>query len=172
MREETGAGVNTSHIVEKAREVLRHYPQVKLLYLFGSQVEDKTGPMSDYDFGVFVDPAQPTPDLEHHLSHRLALALQADKVDVVPLNRAPIELAYAVIAQGRLLYEADITTRVEYEAQVLSRYFDYLPVLRAQRGDLLYGEPYGTRVRRHRAAAGRVDSTLAAISASQRKATP
>lgn len=159
------------HIAKAARQVLRQYPQVKLLYLFGSQVEGKIGPMSDYDFGVLVDAAELTPDLEYHLGHQLALALPTTDVDVVLLNRAPIELAYAAIAQGRLLYEVDVATRVEYEAQVLSKYFDYLPVLCAQRRDLLYGEPYGTRIQRHRATAGRVDNTLAALRASQRKTT-
>jgi hypothetical protein len=37
-------------------------------------------------------------------------------VDVVLLNRAPVELAYAVIIQGTLLFEQDTATRIEYEA--------------------------------------------------------
>jgi hypothetical protein len=83
------------------------------------------------------------------------------------LNRAPVELAYAVIAQGKLLYERDIATREEYEADVMSRYGDYLPVLRAQRDDILRGEGYAHRIYRYRAALGRTERTLGEIAATQ-----
>jgi hypothetical protein len=49
--------------------------------------------------------------------------------DIVVLNAAPVELASAIIAQGKRLYERDVFTRVEFEADTMSRYGDYLPVL-------------------------------------------
>jgi hypothetical protein len=58
-------------------------------------------------------------------------------VDLVLLNQAPIELAYRVIAQGKWVYEESRAVRVEYEAYVLGRYGDYLPVLRKQREQIL-----------------------------------
>jgi hypothetical protein len=76
------------------------------------------------------------------------------EADVVLLNRAALELAYAMIAQGKVLYERDLATRVEYEATILSRYGDMLPVLRAQREDILRGDDHEDRVRRYRAALG------------------
>jgi hypothetical protein len=86
----------------------------------------------------------------------------------VVLNHAPVELAYAVIAQGEVAFEQDIATRVEYEATILSRYGDYLPVLRALRDDILRGDDYAHRVRRYRSAVGRTERTLGQItSASQ-----
>ncbi|MCL5960363.1 MAG: nucleotidyltransferase domain-containing protein [Chloroflexi bacterium] len=62
----------------------------------------------------------------------MAANLETDRADVVLLNRAPVELACAVVVQGRLIYQRDEATRVEYEAGVKSRYGDYLPVLRVQ----------------------------------------
>lgn len=47
-------------------------------------------------------------------------------------------MAFAVIAQGKVLLQRDLETRVEYEADTLSRYYDYLPVLRAQREEVPY----------------------------------
>jgi predicted nucleotidyltransferase len=131
-----------------------------MAYLFGSQVDGVTGPDSDYDFGVLVEGSHDALALSAHLTHALAVALETDRVDVVILNTAPIELAYAVIAQGLLLYERDLATRVEYEAGVLTRYGDYLPVLRAQRRDVLQGDNHAARIQRYRAALGR---TLAAM---------
>jgi predicted nucleotidyltransferase len=140
-----------------------------LVYLFGSQVEGNLGPMSDYDLAVLVDRAVDGRRVQAHLAHELARALHTDRIDVILLNRAPIELAYAVIAQGKLLYERDVATRVEYEAGVLGRYGDYLPVLRRQRDDILQGDDHDRRVRRYRAALGRTERTLGQIASAQRQ---
>jgi predicted nucleotidyltransferase len=141
---------------------------VCLVYLFGSRVEGNLGPMSDYDLAILVDRAVDGRPIQARLAHELAHALQTDRVDVVLLNCAPIELAYAIIAQGEPLYERDVATRVEYEATVLSRYGDFLPVLRAQRDDILRGDDHDRRVRRYRAALGRTERTLGQIAAAQR----
>jgi predicted nucleotidyltransferase len=138
---------------------------VWLVYLFGSHVEGDLGPMSDHDLGVFLEPAADDDDLRARVAHEMSIALDADCVDAVMLNGAPIELAYAVIAQGELLYEQDVATRVEYEAKVLSLYGDYLPVLRRQRKSVLRGDDYGRRVRRYRAGLRRTERTLGEITA-------
>ena len=65
--------------------------------------------------------------------------LDGAAVDLVPLNGAPFDLAYAVIAAGRELFGCDLATRVEFEATVLSRYSDMIPMLREQRADLIRG---------------------------------
>jgi predicted nucleotidyltransferase len=136
------------------------------MYLFGSQVDDDTGPMSDYDFAVLVDPSVDGRRAVVTLAHELSRVLGTADVDVVLLNRAPVELAYAVIIQGMLLFEQDTATRIEYEADVLSRYADYLPVLRAQREDILKGGEHVHRVHRYRAALGRTERSLGQIAAS------
>ena len=147
--------------------ILASLKGVRLVYLFGSQVGGSPGPMSDYDLGVLLDPAVDGRHVQARLAHEIACALGTDRVDVVLLNQAPIELAYAVMAEGTLLYEQDVATRVEYEANVLSRYGDYLPVLRAQRRDILQGEDHAHRVQRYRVALGRTERTLGQIAATQ-----
>lgn len=144
---------------------------VRLVYLFGSRVTGNLGPMSDYDLAVLVNRDVDGRGVQARLAHELARALQTDRVDVVLLNSAPIELAYAIIAKGKVLYEEDVATRVEYEATVLSRYGDFLPVLRAQRDDILRGDEHDRRVRRYRAALGRTERTLGQIGTAQRQTT-
>ena len=144
---------------------------VRLVYLFGSRVEGDVGPLSDYDLGVLLDRSVEMSQVRARLYHELARFLETDRVDVVLLNRAPIELAYAVIVQGKVLYQCDLATRVEYEAQVMSRYGDYLPILRAQRDDILRGGGYAARVQRYRAALGRTERTLGQIRATQEEST-
>lgn len=140
-------------------------PEVVLAYLFGSQANGMPGPLSDYDIGVLVQ--SPSPELRYRLSREIGRALDAERVDLVLLNEAPVELAYAIIAQGRLLCRRSLAEQVEFEARVLSRYGDYLPVLRRQRQDILEGRHYEIGVHRHREALGRTERTLAALRATQ-----
>jgi predicted nucleotidyltransferase len=153
-------------LMDALTTVLPKLESVRLVYLFGSRVEGTPGPTSDYDLGVLVDPACDGHQIQARLAHEMARALDT-QIDIVLLNRAPIELAYAVVAQGQVLYERDAATRVEYEATVLSRYGDYLPVLRAQRDDILRGGEHVRRVHRYRAALGRTERTLEQIAAAQ-----
>ena len=143
---------------------------VRLAYLFGSRVESNLGPMSDFDVAVLVDRSADGSRLRARVAHELARVLGTDRIDVVLLNRASIELAYAIVAQGKVLYEEDVATRVEYEATVLSRYGDFLPVLRRQRSDILQGDDCERRVRRYRAALRRTERTLGEVEAAQRQA--
>ncbi len=145
--------------------VLKNCPEVELVYLFGSQVGGNTGPQSDYDLGVLINQATDVSRIRDWFTREVGRALEADRIDVVLLNKAPVELAYSIIAQGVVLYQHDLVTRVEYEAQIMSRYGDYLPVLRAQRDDILRGDEHGARVQRYREAIGRTERALSEITA-------
>ena len=149
--------------------VFRSMPEVRLVYLFGSRVDDVVGPLSDHDFGILFDGGKFSSGLVAEVAHKLSKALKSDRVDVVSLNRTPVELAYSVIFQGELIYEFDRATRVEYEARILGLYGDYLPVLRQQRRDILQWGVDDTRVQRYREAFRRTERTLDEVAAAQRK---
>lgn len=133
-----------------------------LVYLFGSQVQGRPGPRSDYDFAVLFED-EPSLRERSALIHQLVQLLGTDHVDLVVLRRAPIELKYNVIAMGSLLYEVDRAQRVEFEAQTLSRYFDYLPILRRQRAELIGEEEkgYEAGIQRYRTALRKTQAVLA-----------
>jgi hypothetical protein len=156
-------------LFDELRTVIAEISGVNLVYLFGSRLGENIGPMSDYDLGVLVE----NPDTSDHsladLTHAAASVFKTDRVDLIPLNHAPIELAYSVIAHGECIFQKDTSTRVEYEAQVLNMYGDYLPVLRAQREDILRGDDYGRRVQRYRETLRRTERTLSQIKNAQRK---
>jgi len=154
---------------ERLPQLAADFPEISLVYLFGSQVTGRTGPQSDYDLGVLTDREGDTASRRAALEHALAVLLNTERLDVACLTQAPVELAFAVISQGRLLYERDAADRVEYEAQVMGRYFDYLPVLRAQRAEILAGGESGVRIQRYREALGRTERTLGEIRAAQKQ---
>lgn len=144
------------------------FPDIELIYLFGSQISGYIGPMRDIDLGVLISRGCDPLFIQTELTHRLRKALDKDHIDVIILNKAPIELAYAVIGQGLLIYQLDDVTRVEYEAYVMSRHGDYLPILRAQRTDILQGDPNETRVQRYRETFRQTERTINEIRSNKR----
>jgi predicted nucleotidyltransferase len=142
----------------------KNKPRIDLAYLFGSRAAGKKGPISDYDIAVLYSGPHPS-ILRHELAHELSTVLKTDQVDLVVLNSAPIELRYAVIVTGIVAYEANVETRVEYEALTLSLYGDFLPVLRNQREDILKEDNNETGIQRYRAALGKTQRLLEEIRA-------
>lgn len=157
---------------EKINVLAQTYPAVMLVYLFGSQVKGCTGPLSDFDFAFLVDHGSITNALQAEVHHELALIVGTGRVDVVWLPRVPIEFQYAIIAQGVLLYRRNLAVKVEYEAYVMGRYGDYLPVLRTQRAAILQEGRRETRIQWYRTALSRTERTLEQIRASQAEKTP
>jgi predicted nucleotidyltransferase len=135
---------------------------IKLAYLFGSRAGGKIGPISDYDIAVLFSKA-PLPNLRYELEYKLKKVLMTDRVDLVVLNYAPIELRYAVIASGTVVYEISFAVCVEYEALTLSLYGDYLPILRQQRQEILEEDNNETGIQRYRAALGKTQNLLKEI---------
>jgi predicted nucleotidyltransferase len=139
-------------------------PRIDLAYVFGSHAAGKQGPISDYDIAVlFSEPHESIHRYE--LAHELSSILKTDQVDLIVLNNAPIELRYAVIASGIVVYEANVETRVEYEALTLGLYGDFLPVLRNQRQDILKEDINATGIQRYREALGKTQRLLEEIRA-------
>jgi hypothetical protein len=124
----------------------------------------KEGSISDYDIAVLYSKHHPT-SLRHVLAHKLNTILMTDQVDLVVLNSAPIELGYAVISTGVVVYEVSVKVRVEYEALILSLYGDYLPILRGQREDILKEDNNEAGIQRYRAALGKTQRLLEEIRA-------
>jgi predicted nucleotidyltransferase len=155
----------------KIAALARTYPAILLAYLFGSRVSGRTGPLSDFDFAIFLERGSQTPALQAQVHHDLALLAGTGSVDVVWLLRAPVELQYAIIGQGVWLYKKNLAVKVEYEADVMSRYGDYLPVLRAQKAAILQEGRRENRIQWYRTALGRTERTLEQIRAAQAEKT-
>ena len=154
-------------MTEPLYRVMSKYPDVALAYLFGSQVRGDVGPMSDVDVAVLLDSTEGQRPVYEVLRSSVAKAVNQERVDVLLLNKAPIELAYAIIVEGELIYQRNEYMRVEYEAKIMSLYADYLPVLRAQMRDIVEGGEHGARVQRYREAFGRTARTLGALRGSE-----
>ena len=126
-------------LFENFSEIMTGFPEISLVYIFGSRVGGKVGPMSDFDLAILVADSGDVFAASVRFQHALVQLVHTDRVDVVLLNRAPVELATHVIAKGKLLYQDDVATRVEFEAGKMGKYGDYLPVLRFFNDKILKG---------------------------------
>jgi uncharacterized protein len=152
--------MNKALLVDKLKVISRSLPEIALIYLFGSQVDGNTGPLSDVDLGVLVQSNVEDIDWIVRLNQVLTETFPGMHFDIVPLHQSPVELAYQIIAHGKCIYEQDTLTRVEFEADILGQHGDYIPVLREHHRDILRGDDYDRRVQRYRTALRRTERTL------------
>jgi predicted nucleotidyltransferase len=134
-------------------------PAAELVYLFGSRALHGAGPISDFDIAVYFSDT-PEQRIKYKLEHQLATVLDTSRLDIVVLNRAPVELRYSVILEGLIVHAVSASARVDFESLTLDLYGDFLPVLRAQRTDILKGSNDETRIRRYRKTLGKTRHLL------------
>lgn len=118
--------------LKNLQEIFQKEPRVKLAYLFGSQAKETTGPLSDYDFAVYIDSKNPKEifEIQSRLLDQLSMYLKTDEIDLVILNQTQSpELKYAIILEGILLHEVKPYI-MEIEPRILNEYFDFQMVLK------------------------------------------
>jgi uncharacterized protein len=107
---------------------------VAAVYLFGSVARGAAGAQSDIDLAVLYRTLPPSTllgqpfDAEAELSARLGRPVQ-----IVVMNRAPVDLVHRILRDGLLLLELDRSARIAFEVRARNEYFDILPVLRLYR---------------------------------------
>lgn len=99
------------------------------VYLFGSVARGSARPDSDVDIAVL--PTHPERfaeedrlDLEDAIEHLLGRDVQ-----VVAVDRAPVDLVHRVLRDGLLVSESDRAARIAFEVRARNEYFDLLPFL-------------------------------------------
>ena len=109
---------------------------VAAVYLFGSRAEGVAGKLSDFDVAVlFRDPSTARADT-NELYNKLydifsdAFDMSGFKnIDIVFLERAPLELQFDVVRHGKILCEISRDIRADFEHRTAMLYFDFKPLL-------------------------------------------
>lgn len=101
----------------------------RFAYVFGSRATGRARRGSDVDLAAYfgrgdVDPLE-------------VRGVDFERVDLIVLDRAPLELAGRVALQGKLLFETDPAERVNWEAQTRKIYFDEKPRMDQARRDFV-----------------------------------
>lgn len=104
------------------------------VYLYGSVARGTAGRDSDIDIGLLSTRTAPSTldeqpyDVEGDLERLLGRTVQ-----VVELNRAPVDLRARVLREGKLLVDRDRSARIRFEVQTRNEAFDLEPVLKRYR---------------------------------------
>ena len=118
--------------IKNLTSIFQLYSQVKLVYFFGSRTKGKEGPLSDYDFAIYLDEKDKNKRFELRLNilAKLSIKAKTDAVDVIVLNdtQSP-EFKYGIIKEGKLIYQED-PYKMLVEPRILNEYFDFIYGLR------------------------------------------
>ncbi len=113
--------------IERIKEIVAGYPQIKLVYFFGSQAKKEADLLSDYDFAIYLNESDNLKmrDIQFELAAKIAKVLQTDKLDIIVMNLVnnPV-LKYNIIKDGRIIFEKS-PYRVLAEPKILNEYFDF-----------------------------------------------
>lgn len=118
---------------EKVISAFQSHPEVKLAYFFGSRAKNEEGPMSDYDFAVYLDEKDKKKVFETKfvLMDEISRLIGTDKIDIVVLDITENpEIKFFIIKEGKLIFEREAHYRVLVEPRIMNEYFDFYSMLR------------------------------------------
>lgn len=105
---------------------------VVFAYLFGSQTNNKTGPLSDVDIAVYFDENIERGeqfDVKLKLIGDISDKLKRDDIDVVVLNEAPPLISHRILKEGQSIFCQDKKKQLGYEVKAVLKYLDWKPFL-------------------------------------------
>lgn len=125
--------MGTQEAVARVVDILRGDERVHLAYLFGSRMEERSGPEADLDIALHSIGDFSWDDL-YALRGRLSIDLKTDRLDLVWLNKADPILAFEVIRTGKPIHSNDADLLNDFELEAKKRYYDYRIYLEMHRG--------------------------------------
>jgi len=111
--------------------IRKHVPNVRAIYLFGSQADETATAESDVDLAVLVE-EKPIGEATFQLKGALSQALRKD-VDLIDLYRTDSVTAVQIVVNGKRIYDDGTTWADYFETMALSRY----ALLNEERAEIL-----------------------------------
>jgi predicted nucleotidyltransferase len=102
-------------------------PAVRLAVLFGSAARGSTGPRSDVDLGLRIEPD--TAATRGAVEAALGRA-SGEEVDVIYLDEAPPQLRFEIARDGVLLVERQPHAWADFRARAMLDWWDWAPTAR------------------------------------------
>lgn len=135
--EERAGGISDPSSLRAAVEAaVSGHPEIAAVYLYGSAARERATPLSDVDLGLlFTEPAGSFRDrlaTAARIGSAIARAHPDVDVDARDLEELPLAVVGAVLTEGVLVVSNDERRRVDFERETRLRYFDFLPVHRAE----------------------------------------
>jgi predicted nucleotidyltransferase len=112
-------------------DVFALYPEIDVVYLFGSAVAGRTNRESDLDFAVYPG-TDSLKSAKLDLLGRLA-GKGFSKVDLVFLDGRDIVMDYEAVRSNRRVYQKPGFDSGSLYSAVVRKYLDFVPILEVQR---------------------------------------
>jgi hypothetical protein len=118
-------------VIKVLREVFEKNQQVQFAYLYGSVAMRAQTSRSDIDVAVYLKPMMINDFMrtEEQLTSALITRLHNDRVDLRVMNVLPFLMQYRVLRDGILIFSRNELERVDFETQVMIRFFELKPYL-------------------------------------------
>lgn len=132
-------------MLKRLKAPLSSFREIDVVYLFGSRARGDSTQESDWDFAVLLSKDFKDPYDLVRLIDIIArdLGVSDEQINLVILNDAELELTYAVISEGLIVFERDVERRVDFEVLTLESYMDFKPVLDQMRRSLIEAYTHG-----------------------------
>ena len=112
---------------ERLRQVAASWPEIRLAVLFGSTARGESGPASDVDIGLILEPY--SAEVRFRVDAQLGRAA-GKEVDTVLLDDAPPLLRFEVTRDGALLFEREEGLWTSFQAKAMVDWWDWAPTAR------------------------------------------
>jgi len=132
-------GKNRDFLLKILREEMDRKPNILFSYLYGSYAYDIIHSESDIDVAVYITPSEMNEYLkmEKRILSSLIDKIHTDKIDLRIINTLPLILQYQILKEGIPILIKDEQARVDFETQVMIRFFELKPYIDEYREMLL-----------------------------------
>lgn len=119
--------INFHQLKFDLKEFFSKDKDVLFVYLYGSQSKGTGYLGSDIDLAVYLCPGNQEFYLKKDEQFLGKLAQIDKRIDARLLNVMPLLLKYEVISRGEVIFSRDEKARVNFETEILCRYFEMKP---------------------------------------------
>jgi len=132
-------GKNRDFLLKILREEMDRKPNILFSYLYGSYAYDIIHSESDIDVAVYITPSEMNEYLkmEKRILSSLIDKIHTDKIDLRIINTLQLILQYQILKEGIPILIKDEQARVDFETQVMIRFFELKPYIDEYREMLL-----------------------------------
>lgn len=101
--------------IDDVIDIIKGYPEVIAVILYGSHAKGKAGPLSDIDIAVIIKDK----NIEAEIG-----SLSSNKLDVVPFHRLPLYIQFDVLRDGKILFCRDKKYLKKLKEKVMREYLE------------------------------------------------
>lgn len=118
-------------LLKVLKEIMEGEESILFAYLYGSFVQGTFHPESDIDVAVYLTPSDMKGYLEREkrILSTLIDRIHTDRIDLRILNVLPLVLQYNVLKEGTPILIKDEQSMVDFETEVMNRYFELKPYI-------------------------------------------